>query len=298
MPDFPNELVEAAAKALRTSEIPITLSPTEGWVFDADESARAVLAAVLPLIEQRVRREPPDEEAVLRWECESCGWHVSVPMPGYAGDGHYHYGAGNQPCGPLVARREGFIRARPGELVERSSQLRDETESTAPAGLNTDPSESAVEQRVIDRLAREAGEPERHVVWLCAGCDVCHPPDGSPREQRYPCAPDGGSPSCGGALVVLAEDAERWVACGVAAERARWEAKQRPRITHGRHCTCTPCAREDWTNPALAPCGMHGKDCPQEYAPLGAAGDPVPAAALSPEQTTATEPEGSGDAAR
>ena len=155
-----------------------------------------------------------------------------------------------------------------------------------------------IEQRVIDRLAREAGEPERHVVWLCAGCDVCHPPDGSPREQRYPCAPDGGSPSCGGALVVLAEDAERWVACGVAAERARWEAKQRPRITHGRHCTCTPCAREDWTNPALAPCGMHGKDCPQEYAPLGAAGDPVPAAALSPEQTTATEPEGSGDAAR
>ena len=54
MPDpFPNELVEAAAKALRTSEIPITLSPTEGWVFDADESARAVLAAVLPLIERR-----------------------------------------------------------------------------------------------------------------------------------------------------------------------------------------------------------------------------------------------------
>ena len=51
-------------------------------------------------------------------------------------------------------------------------------------------------------------------------------------------------------------------------------------ITHGRHCTCTPCAREDWTNPALAPCGMHGRGCPQEYAPLGAAGDPVPAADL------------------
>ena len=93
---FPNELVEAAAKALRTSEIPITLSPTEGWVFDADESARAVLAAVLPLI---------------------------------------------------------------------------------PA------------------------------------------------------------------------------------------ADKRPRITHGRHCTCTPCRVEDWTNPALAPCGMHGKDCPREYQP-------------------------------
>jgi hypothetical protein len=109
MPDFPNELVEAAAKALYDAE-----DKHGSGLYGI--SARAVLTAVLPLIEQRVRREPPDEEAVLRWECESCGWHVSVPMPGYAGDGHYHYGAGNQPCGPLVARREGFIRARPGEL--------------------------------------------------------------------------------------------------------------------------------------------------------------------------------------
>ena len=55
-------------------------------------------------------------------------------------------------------------------------------------------------------------------------------------------------------------------------------ADKRPRITHGRHCTCTPCRVEDWTNPALAPCGMHGKDCPREYQPWGAAGDPVPEA--------------------
>ena len=48
------------------------------------------------------------------------------------------------------------------------------------------------------------------------------------------------------------------------------------RITHGRHCTCTPCRVEDWTNPALAPCGMHGRDCPREYAPLGGAGQVVP----------------------
>lgn len=130
MPDFPNELVEAAAKALAGEPRcycpddwradPSPRCPFHGdgeWPTYAHYlQARAVLTAVLPLIEQRVRREPPDEEAVLRWECESCGWHVSVPMPGYAGDGHYHYGAGNQPCGPLVARREGFIRARPGEL--------------------------------------------------------------------------------------------------------------------------------------------------------------------------------------
>ena len=44
------------------------------------------------------------------------------------------------------------------------------------------------------------------------------------------------------------------------------------RITHGRHCTCTPCAAQDWTEPQLAPCGMHGPDCPAEYQPLGGAG--------------------------
>lgn len=47
------------------------------------------------------------------------------------------------------------------------------------------------------------------------------------------------------------------------------------RITHGRHCTCSSCAREDWTNPGLAPCGMHGSDCPGLYAPLGLAGDVI-----------------------
>lgn len=49
---------------------------------------------------------------------------------------------------------------------------------------------------------------------------------------------------------------------------AIWE-----RITHGRHCTCSACAREDWTNPELAPCGMHGSSCPRSYRPLGAAGE-------------------------
>ena len=43
-------------------------------------------------------------------------------------------------------------------------------------------------------------------------------------------------------------------------------------VTHGRHCTCTPCRVEDWTNPNLAHCGMHGPSCPAEYQPLGSAG--------------------------
>ena len=49
---------------------------------------------------------------------------------------------------------------------------------------------------------------------------------------------------------------------------ADWE-----RVTHGRHCTCSACAREDWTNPGLACCGMHGNDCPALYQPLGRAGE-------------------------
>ena len=69
-------------------------------------------------------------------------------------------------------------------------------------------------------------------------------------------------------------------------------ADERPRITHGRHCTCTPCRVEDWTNPALAPCGMHGKDCPREYQPWGAAGEYVgggPDRQPPPEIETLTE---------
>ncbi len=38
-------------------------------------------------------------------------------------------------------------------------------------------------------------------------------------------------------------------------------------ITHGRHCPCSACAREDWTK-ITAPCGMHGAACPSVYAPI------------------------------
>ena len=45
------------------------------------------------------------------------------------------------------------------------------------------------------------------------------------------------------------------------------------RITHGRHCACGACARQDWAEPGLAPCGMHGSSCPPRYDPRGVAGD-------------------------
>src|SRR5215469_13632464 len=51
----------------------------------------------------------------------------------------------------------------------------------------------------------------------------------------------------------------------------RAKARGYERVTHGRHCLCSSCAREDWTR-ELGPCGMHGPDCPGVYAPLGAVG--------------------------
>lgn len=48
-------------------------------------------------------------------------------------------------------------------------------------------------------------------------------------------------------------------------------------VTHGRHCKCTACARQDWGEPGLACCGMHGPGCPPRYEPLGYAGQVVPA---------------------
>lgn len=36
------------------------------------------------------------------------------------------------------------------------------------------------------------------------------------------------------------------------------------RVTHGRHCSCTPCRAQDWSDPGLAPCGMHPDGCPPD----------------------------------
>jgi hypothetical protein len=52
----------------------------------------------------------------------------------------------------------------------------------------------------------------------------------------------------------------------------------RKRVTHGRHCTCSACAREDWAR-ITGPCGMHGSDCPPVYAPIADPGHyPMPCA--------------------
>lgn len=59
------------------------------------------------------------------------------------------------------------------------------------------------------------------------------------------------------------------------------------RITHGRHCICSACAAQDWAEPGLAPCGMHGPSCPPVYVPLGAAGD-----VQRPSATSEGEPRG------
>jgi hypothetical protein len=46
---------------------------------------------------------------------------------------------------------------------------------------------------------------ERHIVWVCAGCEECRPSDDSQRSS-YPCE---NSPSMNGAEVVLAADYDR-----------------------------------------------------------------------------------------
>ena len=80
-------------------------------------------------------------------------------------------------------------------------------------------------------------------------------------------------------LLVAAEKTGRWdwpvLALELLEEHGRRIVDARPKITHGRHCACSSCACEDWTNADLAPCGMHGSDCPALYQPWGLAGDPV-----------------------
>ncbi len=65
-----------------------------------------------------------EKQAVLRWTCLSCAWSSLIPMPAFAGDGHVHFRNGGR-CGPLVARREGYIQAKLGasqyELLALSS---------------------------------------------------------------------------------------------------------------------------------------------------------------------------------
>lgn len=60
--------------------------------------------------------------------------------------------------------------------------------------------------------------------------------------------------------------------CYVLAALATPTVPAGPHVRHGRHCPCSACAREDWTNPDLAPCDYHGIAC--AYSP---AAPPVPA---------------------
>ena len=70
------------------------------------------------------------------------------------------------------------------------------------------------------------------------------------------------------------------------------------KITHGRHCTCSACAREDWTQEWIAPCGMHGSSCPREYQPWGPAGTFNWADASSPNRLNASPNLGQSDRPR
>ena len=169
VPDFPSELVEAAAKAIR----PLAGRRPEAERL-ADDAARAVLAAVLPLIEQRARL---DERERLSSRVHENGW-----------------------C-PTCARDtdEAAMQRLAGKPVESLSRtdLIGLALRNLSAAMDAEARAAEAEQRVIDRLAREAGEnpyPEFHLPehdGATGYADPCH------------AAWDEGA------------------ACGVAAERAR-----------------------------------------------------------------------------
>lgn len=79
-----------------------------------------------------------------------------------------------------------------------------------------------------------------------------------------------------------AEDEGLWFEAETASEaylqqelrRLHAAIENKPKVTHGRHCSCSACAAEDWTRPELACCGMHGPTCPAVYAPLNSFGIP------------------------
>jgi hypothetical protein len=76
--------------------------------------------------------------------------------------------------------------------------------------------------------------------------------------------------------ISIAEWADRYrrLLATLDAARALPSAPDHRPVTHGRHCPCSACQREDWTNPNLAHCGMHGPSCPAVYAPILSASPP------------------------
>lgn len=147
MPDFPDELVEAAAKAAMEAE------PGQNWecatAKEADVYLRdslAVLTAVLPLIEQRARL---DERERLSSRVHENGW-----------------------C-PTCARDtdEAAMQRLAGKSLESLSRndLIGLALRNLNAAMDAEARADAAEQRVIDRLAREAGSRKRRTgtAWRC-----------------------------------------------------------------------------------------------------------------------------------
>jgi len=112
---------------------------------------------------------PPDTregqdvgEAVLDWRCETCGWTRRIAMPGFAGDGYRHYRNGQDPCGPLVARRApGFLRG------ERGDHLGFEQVAPAPASRPAAPAPAPDTRELVDAAralmgAIDAADEERY----------------------------------------------------------------------------------------------------------------------------------------
>lgn len=119
----------------------------------------------------------------------------------------------------------------------------------------------------------ERGRVEIPTTWVALACEVLR------------------TPAPGMAALTLANEV-LWVSEGKAPEpnlaktgtppsgqvaehqAARLRAAGVQRVTHGRHCLCSSCAREDWTNPVFT-CGMHGADCPSKYQPWARPGSLV-----------------------
>jgi hypothetical protein len=87
-------------------------SATDHDSYAANEALAALLDALAVAVRERdqardalrLLREACDT-LVLTWVCEECGWDTTLPVPGFGGDGRYHYPCGVYACGPLRARR-------------------------------------------------------------------------------------------------------------------------------------------------------------------------------------------------
>lgn len=116
------------------------------------------------------------------------------------------------------------------------------------------------------------GHPPDPVAWNSPNGPVCHCGTDLDPAQGID-IPEAPGP------VVLCQNCGCHVACPAPPDSGESESTRgEPRLTHGRHCPCSACALQDWSDPALAACGMHGPSCPPRYAPYHGVklGDPAP----------------------